>query len=102
VAQHNATSHQQSIMASKTSTRLLLAGLAGTTLVTGKPTGSKHFNTTASIDPKKLTGSPEHLASGMIYGIPDQPNQIPDHFYTDIAFRFGRAGGAQLNEPSRG
>lgn len=41
------------------------------------------------------TGTPQHLASGFIYGIPDTAKQIPDHFYTDIGFNFGRAGGAQ-------
>lgn len=48
------------------------------------------------------TGSPHHLASGFIYGLPDTPNQIPDHFYTDIGFNYGRAGGAQLEAPARG
>lgn len=41
------------------------------------------------------TGDPRHLASGFIYGIPDTAGQIPDHFYTDVGFNFGRAGGAQ-------
>lgn len=42
------------------------------------------------------TGPPQHLASGFIYGIPDQPDQIPAHFYRDIHFRYSRAGGSQL------
>jgi len=46
------------------------------------------------------TGNPQHLASGFIYGIPDAADQIPDHFYTDIGFNFGRAGGAQT--PTKG
>lgn len=48
------------------------------------------------------TGSPTHLASGILYGIPDTPNQIPDHFYTDIGFNYNRAGGAQVAAPGRG
>jgi hypothetical protein len=48
------------------------------------------------------TGTPQHLASGFIYGIPDQPNQIPDHFYTGIGFNYARAGGAQVAAPGRG
>lgn len=48
------------------------------------------------------TGAPAHLASGFIYGIPDTPNQIPDHFYTDMGFNFGRSGGAQVAAPGRG
>ncbi|KAF8847539.1 glycoside hydrolase [Acephala macrosclerotiorum] len=46
------------------------------------------------------TGTPQKLAANFIYGIPDTPDQIPDHFYTDIGFNFGRAGGAQT--PSTG
>jgi hypothetical protein len=48
------------------------------------------------------TGSPQHLASGFIYGITDTPNQIPDHFYTNIGFNYARAGGAQVPAPGRG
>lgn len=55
---------------------------------------------TAAVRLDKNTGKPQHLASGFIYGIPDTPNQIPDHFYTDIGFNFGRAGGAQT--PQKG
>lgn len=55
---------------------------------------------TAVVDLAVNTGNPQHLASGFIYGIPDTPGQIPDHFYTDIGFNFGRAGGAQT--PSTG
>lgn len=55
---------------------------------------------TATVYLNQLTGSPQHLASGFIYGIPDAQGQVPDHFYTDIDFSFGRAGGAQI--PQRG
>ncbi|RDW73337.1 hypothetical protein BP6252_07244 [Coleophoma cylindrospora] len=48
------------------------------------------------------TGSPHHWASGFIYGIPDTLNQIPDHWYTNMGFNYGRAGGAQLGAPARG
>lgn len=60
---------------------------------------------TATVDLSVKRGTPHHLASGFIYGIPDapaNPDQIPDHFYTDIGFNYGRAGGAQLNAPCRG
>lgn len=56
----------------------------------------------ATVDLSIKTGPPQHLASGFIYGLPDAPNQIPDHFYTDIGFNYGRAGGAQLDAPARG
>ncbi|KAB8542082.1 hypothetical protein FH972_025545 [Carpinus fangiana] len=57
---------------------------------------------TATVDLAVNRGTPEHLASGIIYGIPDTPNQIPDSFYTDVGFNYARAGGAQLPAPSRG
>ncbi|KAL1874420.1 hypothetical protein VTK73DRAFT_297 [Phialemonium thermophilum] len=52
---------------------------------------------TASVHLDVSTGSPQQLASGVLYGIPDQANQIPDKFYTDIGFKYNRAGGAQLS-----
>jgi hypothetical protein len=59
-------------------------------------------NLTATVNLSVSKGKPVHWASGFIYGIPDTPNQIPDHWYTDIGFRYGRAGGAQLQAPARG
>lgn len=39
---------------------------------------------TAIVDLNVTTGQPQHLASGFIYGIPDDfPNQIPDHWYVE-------------------
>jgi hypothetical protein len=57
---------------------------------------------TATVDLANRQGTPQHLASGFIYGIPDTPNQIPDHFYSDIDFKYTRAGGSQLPAPARG
>ncbi|PMD24212.1 glycoside hydrolase family 39 protein [Hyaloscypha hepaticicola] len=57
---------------------------------------------TSTVNLGNNTGSPQHLASGFIYGIPDTPNQIPDHFYTNIGFNYARAGGAQVPTPGRG
>lgn len=59
-------------------------------------------NTTASVNLGVAKGSPQHWASGFIYGIPDTPDQIPDHWYTDMGFNYGRTGGAQLTAPARG
>ncbi|OCT53601.1 hypothetical protein CLCR_10459 [Cladophialophora carrionii] len=56
----------------------------------------------ARVDLSNSTGSPKHLASGFIYGSPDAPSQIPDRFYTDIDFGYGRARGAQTDAPARG
>lgn len=57
---------------------------------------------TATVDLARPIGTPQHLAAGFLYGIPDTPDQIPDHFYTDIGFNYGRAGGSQLGSPARG
>lgn len=50
---------------------------------------------TAVVHLDKSSGSPQQLASGILYGIPDQQNQIPDSYYTGINFKYSRAGGAQ-------
>lgn len=47
-------------------------------------------------------GPPEHRASGILYGIPDNGTQIPDHFYANMGFNNHRTGGAQLPAPCRG
>lgn len=61
---------------------------------------------TATVSLAAPSGTPAYLASGFIYGIPDNgtsiSTQIPDHFYTDIKFNYNRAGGAQLPAPARG
>jgi hypothetical protein len=59
-------------------------------------------SSSATVDLSVNRGTPKHLASGFIYGIPDAPNQIPDHWYKDIGFNYARAGGAQLGAPARG
>ncbi|CAG8372669.1 unnamed protein product [Penicillium salamii] len=69
--------------------------------------------TTESLAKRDLTGSswvylgdnkgtPEHRASGILYGIPDDGTQIPDHFYTNMGFNNHRTGGGQLPAPCRG
>ena len=57
---------------------------------------------TATVNLAVPQGTPSHLASGFLYGIPDTPDQIPSGFYTDMGFRYTRAGGSQLPEPARG
>ena len=51
-------------------------------------------------------GETTFLASGFIYGWPDNgtsvDTSIPDDFVTGFKFRAGRAGGAQLGPPSQG
>ncbi|GME47614.1 putative glycoside hydrolase family 39 protein [Neofusicoccum parvum] len=62
----------------------------------------KRATDTAVVNLANNTGNPSHYASGILYGIPDTANQIPDHFYTDIGFNYARAGGAQVASPGRG
>lgn len=77
---------------------ILLAALSAH-LVASQDSGN-----TATANLAALRGTPQHLASGFIYGIPNDgfpgmtANQIPDSFYEDIGFRYGRAGGAQMTE----
>jgi hypothetical protein len=57
---------------------------------------------TATVNLAVAQGTPSHLASGFLYGIPDAANQVPSHFYTDMGFNYARAGGSQLPAPARG
>jgi len=75
---------------------LLAVALAAPTVEKRSVTGN------AVVDLNTNTGTPLHLASGFIYGIPDTKNQIPDSFYSEIDFGYGRAGGAQTAAPGRG
>lgn len=63
---------------------------------------SQPNNQFTHVDLSIQRGKPQNLASGFIYGIPDTLNQIPGHYYTDMGFRYGRAGGAQEGAPNRG
>lgn len=58
--------------------------------------------TTATVNFGNNTGTPKHLASGILYGVPDTQNQIPSSFYTGMGFNYLRAGGAQVGAPGRG
>ena len=58
--------------------------------------------TTAVVNLANNTGATNHLASGLLYGVPDTPNQIPSTFYTGMGFNYLRAGGAQVPSPGRG
>ncbi|KAJ5389201.1 uncharacterized protein N7496_000269 [Penicillium cataractarum] len=57
---------------------------------------------TAQVNFNNNTGTPQHLASGLLYGVPDTLNQIPAHFYQNIGYNYERAGGAQVAAPGRG
>ena len=74
---------------------LLLASVAGANLI------SRQILGTSTVTLSNNTGTISHLASGILYGIPDTKNQIADSFYTDIGFNYARAGGAQVPAPVR-
>lgn len=71
-------------------------------LIGATPVTSKRHDTTAVVHWSCNTGTPQHYAAGILNGIPDAANQIPDHFYTDIDLQYVRAGGAQVPAPGRG
>jgi hypothetical protein len=86
----------------RTSTALLLQLFIYTEATARPSLDRRDALGTATVDLASPQGTPQHLASGFIYGIPDTPNQIPDHFYSDIGFKYTRAGGSQLPAPARG
>lgn len=57
---------------------------------------------TAVVDLSNNTGTPQHLAAGLLYGVPNNGNQIPSKFYTEMGVNYIRAGGAQIPAPGRG
>jgi hypothetical protein len=64
------------------------------------PTGTAHAAAeTVSVDFSIAGPAPSYHAAGTLYGMTENGNLPPDHFYSDIKFRFERAGGAQLDSP---
>ncbi|KAF3404074.1 hypothetical protein DPV78_003089 [Talaromyces pinophilus] len=57
---------------------------------------------TAQVNFNQNTSWPQHLASGLLYGVPDTVNQVPVQFFEDIGYNYERAGGSQLPAPGRG
>lgn len=78
---------------------VLLAALPLSTLALPNLVSRQTSSNTATVDltTNARRGAPQNLASGFIYGIPDNPTQIPDHFYSDMGFNYARIGGAQLD-----
>ncbi|WP_169950886.1 RICIN domain-containing protein [Microbispora sp. H11081] len=52
-----------------------------------------------TVDFSVTGGSPAHRASGWIYGMTEDGANPPNRFFTDVGFRYMRAGGAQLDGP---
>lgn len=72
----------------------LLQLLVSAVAVVGQP--QKRSVPISTVNLLEKTGKPHHLASGLLYGVPNTPDQIPDHFYTNMGFNYLRAGGTQL------
>lgn len=81
---------------------VLLAAVGTTRAAPVSSSSSESSNTTAKVDLLVNRGSSQHWASGAIYGIPDNADQIPNSWFSDIDFQYGRSGGAQLGAPQRG
>jgi len=52
-----------------------------------------------SVNFSAAAGTPTYRASGWIYGMTENGANPPDRFFTDVKFRYMRAGGAQLDSP---
>ncbi|GIH66638.1 RICIN domain-containing protein [Microbispora siamensis] len=52
-----------------------------------------------TVDFSVAGGSPAYRASGWIYGMTENAAAPPDNYFTDVKFRYMRAGGAQLDSP---
>lgn len=50
---------------------------------------------TAVVNFGNNTGTPQYLASGTLYGLPDDVSQIPSSFFSHIGWNYERGGGAQ-------
>ncbi|MGW5265737.1 lectin [Microbispora sp. NPDC004025] len=71
--------------------------VAGSLLTTAAP--AQAADESISVDFSVAGGSPTYRASGWIYGMTEDGANPPDHFFTDVRFRYMRAGGAQLDAP---
>lgn len=72
---------------------LAYLGLLAAT-ISAKPL-ERRDSVTAVVNFGNNTGTPQHLASGTLYGLPDSTSQIPSQFFTEIGWNYERAGGAQ-------
>ncbi|MFF0311195.1 RICIN domain-containing protein [Streptosporangium sp. NPDC004379] len=71
--------------------------VAGTVLAAVTP--AQAADESISVNFSSAGGSPTHRASGWIYGMTENGANPPDNYFTDVKFRYMRAGGAQLDGP---
>ncbi|RSM65586.1 beta-xylosidase [Actinoplanes sp. ATCC 53533] len=84
--------------------RRLLAAILAAAMVTGSAllTGVQPAyaaDESISVNFSTAAGAPTYRASGWIYGMTENGTNPPDQFFTDVKFRYMRAGGAQLDSP---
>ncbi|WP_248963864.1 RICIN domain-containing protein [Sphaerisporangium perillae] len=77
---------------------LAVAALVAGPIVTAA-TPAQAADQSITVDFSAGGGSPTYRASGWIYGMTEDASGPPDHFFTDVKFRYMRAGGAQLDSP---
>ncbi|WP_432933170.1 lectin [Microbispora sp. CA-135349] len=71
--------------------------VAGSVFTTAAPAQAADESITVNFS--AAGGSPSYRASGWIYGMTEDAANPPDHFFTDVKYRYMRAGGAQLDGP---
>ncbi|NUT37582.1 MAG: beta-xylosidase [Hamadaea sp.] len=77
---------------------LLTGTLVASSIVTGAVPAAA-ADEAISVNFSVAGGSPTYRASGWIYGMTENASGPADRFYTDVKFRYMRAGGAQLDSP---
>ncbi|WP_416968703.1 RICIN domain-containing protein [Streptomyces sp. 4F14] len=78
----------------------LTATALATLLALALPATPAHAaDTTLAVDFATAGGAPAYRASGTLYGMTENGRLPQDHFYTDVKWKFMRAGGAQLDSP---
>ena len=77
----------------------LLTGVLVASSITVASTPASAADETTTVNFSIAGGSPTYRASGWIYGMTENASGPADHFYTDVKFRYMRAGGAQLDSP---
>ncbi|MEU8176500.1 ricin-type beta-trefoil lectin domain protein [Microbispora hainanensis] len=71
--------------------------VAASVLATAAP--AQAADESITVDFSVAGGSPTYRASGWIYGMTENAANPPDNYFTDVKFRYMRAGGAQLDSP---
>jgi hypothetical protein len=71
--------------------------VAASVLATAAP--AQAADESITVDFSVAGGSPTYRASGWIYGMSENAANPPDNYFTDVKFRYMRAGGAQLDSP---